>query len=134
MEHLRFEDGFQYQIIIKPNTAIDFIMVPPMLLQPLLENAIWHGLLHKQGPRNILIDIYQTENEVICTIDDNGVGRAYSQNLNKSPKRKSMGMKLFVERLDINNTLLDNNYRYEIIDKNEHEETSGTQVKLYFEI
>lgn len=134
MEHLRFKEGFEYDIKIEPNTAIDFIMLPPMLLQPLLENAIWHGLLHKEGSRKITILIEQTEKEVICTIDDNGVGRAHASKHTKSPKRESIGMKLFLERLDINNKLLDSTYNYEIIDKYENQDSLGTQVKLYFEL
>ncbi len=134
MEQLRFEDGFAYEIKVGPNTAIDFIMLPPMLLQPLLENAIWHGLLHKKGERRISVTIAQNEKEVICTIDDNGVGRTYSSQIKTSTKKDSMGMKLFIERLDINNHVLDNNYHYEIIDKYHNDRSSGTKVNLFFEL
>lgn len=134
MEQLRFEDGFNYQIVVEPGTATDFIILPPMLLQPLLENAIWHGLLHKTEHRCLTIQISQNENQVICSIDDNGVGRAYSAQMNGSKKRDSVGLKLFIDRLDINNKVLNNNYYYEIIDKYQNEKSVGTKVNLYFEI
>jgi sensor histidine kinase YesM len=135
MEQLRFVDGFEFEIKADEGTAIDFIMLPPMLLQPLLENAIWHGLLHKEGDRKVSIEIAQTDSEVICKITDNGVGRAFSAELQKSSSsRKSMGMKLFKERLEINNQLLDHQYNYEIIDKLNDEQSQGTQVKLYFQL
>ena len=134
MEQLRFEDGFKYKIEVEPGTATDFIMLPPMLLQPLLENAIWHGLLHKKEDRCLTIKISQSDDQVICAIDDNGVGRAYSASINGTTKKVSVGLRLFRDRLDINNRLLDNQYYYEIIDKYNNEVSAGTKVNLYFEI
>lgn len=134
MEQLRFEDGFDYKIIVDPGTATDFIMLPPMLLQPLLENAIWHGLLHKQKDRCLTIHINQDDQRIICVIEDNGVGRTYSTQLNGSKNRDSIGLKLFIDRLDINNQLLNNNYNYEIIDKYHNNKSTGTKVNLFFEI
>ncbi len=134
MEQLRFEDGFNYKIEVEPGTATDFIMLPPMLLQPLLENAIWHGLLHKNDDRCLTIHISQDKDQVICTIEDNGVGRAHSARMNGNKNRDSVGLKLFIDRLDINNRILDNNYYYEIIDKYQNEKSAGTKVNLYFEI
>ncbi|UWX54886.1 histidine kinase [Maribacter litopenaei] len=134
MEQLRFQDGFEFEIRVNEGTAVDFIMVPPMLLQPLLENAIWHGLLHKEGKRKVTVALKQNEMQLLCSIEDNGVGRKYAARLQKSKKRDSMGMKLFLERLNINNQLLDNQYHFEIIDKYENEKSRGTRVNIFFEL
>lgn len=134
MEQLRFEQEFNYSIQVADHIPTDFIMVPPMILQPLLENAIWHGLRHKVGNRDIQIQVFPLGDQVICSIRDNGVGRAFTTTLGKVKSHKSFGMKLFHERLGINNQLYQNQYHYEIIDKYEGEQSTGTEVKLYFEL
>lgn len=135
MEQLRFEQGFSYEISIAENVQVDFIKVPPMLLQPLLENAIWHGLLHKKGERKILIRVEAQEEQVICTIEDNGIGRKYAREINGHKKEQnSMGMKLFTDRLKLNNRLLECKLDYQIIDKYENSVATGTKINLFFEL
>ena len=62
LESLRFEEKFNYNIQYEPDLDIDFIQVPPMLLQPYIENAIWHGIMHKAGKGHLDIMISQKEN------------------------------------------------------------------------
>jgi len=72
LEQLRFKEDFEYTI----NTNnIDDVMIPPMLIQPFIENALVHGLLHRSGSKRIQLD-FQLDDVLICTITDNGVGRA----------------------------------------------------------
>ncbi len=135
MEQLRFKKDFTFQIKVDEGTAVDFIRLPPMLLQPLLENAIWHGLLHKDGERRLVIHVYNEGNGVVCEVDDNGVGRQNSAVVTGSTSRPpSMGMKLFLERLEVNNKLLDDTYHYEIQDKETDGKSEGTCIKLYFDL
>src|SRR6185503_2433203 len=76
MEALRFDKKFSYNITIEKNLSTDNIDVPPLIIQPYVENAIWHGLLHKESDGRL--DIYVNmidENMLQCIIEDNGVGR-----------------------------------------------------------
>lgn len=135
MEQLRFKKDFTFQINVDEGTAVDFIRLPPMLLQPLLENAIWHGLLHKDGERRLAIHVYNEGNGVVCEVDDNGVGRQNSAVVSgRTARPPSMGMKLFLERLEVNNKLLDDTYHYEIQDKETDGKSEGTCIKLYFDL
>ena len=134
MEKLRFKDEFNYKISVNQDTVIDFVKVPPLILQPLLENAIWHGLLHKQGQRLLFINIRQSKTHVICTIEDNGVGREAARNVQNNDNKISLGLRLFHERLEISNQLLQRDYSYEVIDMYQNQSAIGTKVNLFFEI
>lgn len=85
LEGLRFESNFSFAIQLNNKDAADDIQLPPMLIQPYVENAIRHGLLHKQGEKRI--DIHFVFNEALkqlsCVIEDNGVGRKTSTEINK---------------------------------------------------
>ena len=104
LESLRFEQEFNYKIECDSEIDTGFIQVPPMLLQPFVENAIWHGLMNlpdrweREG--HLWININQEDSMLICTITDNGIGRKKAAALNdKSRKHKSMGMKITESRI-----------------------------------
>jgi sensor histidine kinase YesM len=102
MESLRFEQKFTYEMIMSHEVDPDYIEIPPMLLQPYVENAIWHGLLHKEdGVGHLRMELKQEDNLLICIIEDNGIGREKASAMRKHahPKKKSMGMKITSERL-----------------------------------
>jgi tetratricopeptide (TPR) repeat protein len=109
MEAMRFKDKLKYTLLIDKNVDIDFIEIPPMLLQPYVENAIWHGLMHKEDGGNIGIHISNVENEnaLIITIKDDGVGREKAALLKSkiAVKHKSFGTKVTSERLALINKL-----------------------------
>jgi signal transduction histidine kinase len=135
MEQLRFEDGFQYKITVDPNSPIDFVKIPPMILQPLLENAIWHGLLHKTGNREVSVTVSYGNDEVICVVEDNGVGRNQIKLQQvKEEEKKSFGMKLLQDRLKFSRQLFNHDYSFDIIDKFKNGEASGTKVELKFSL
>ena len=90
-----------------------------MVLQPVVENAIWHGIVHKEDESmgKITIDVRRQENQLLCTIEDNGVGRDRAQQLRDKSviKSKSMGMKITEERLRLRNrNQQDNVYKSQI--------------------
>jgi len=100
LERLRCEEKFSFKIKCDPDLDIDFIQVPPMLLQPFVENAIWHGLMNKEAEGHLSINIQQENSILICTIADDGIGRKRAAELNdKSGKHKSMGMKITESRI-----------------------------------
>jgi Histidine kinase len=109
MEAMRFKDKLKYTLTIEKNVDIDFIEIPPMLLQPYVENAIWHGLMHKEDGGNIDIQISNVENEnaLVITIKDDGVGREKAALLKSkiAVKHKSFGTKVTSERLALINKL-----------------------------
>ncbi|MDO6429210.1 histidine kinase [Flavitalea sp. BT771] len=103
MERLRFKDAFDYNIVVEEELDAGDIYIPPLLLQPFVENAVWHGLMHKQE-RGLLTVTLRAEGDMLtCIIQDNGVGRQKAVLLkSKSAQRhKSMGLQITAERLHL---------------------------------
>ena len=103
LEELRFKGKIGYRISVDESLEKDNTFLPSMVLQPFVENAIWHGLMHKEAEEKgiINIDIREENDRLLCTIEDNGVGREKAQQLREKSviKNKSMGMKITEERL-----------------------------------
>jgi LytS/YehU family sensor histidine kinase len=103
LEALRFKGKINYQIVLDEMIEPESTYLPSMVLQPFVENAIWHGLMHKENEEKgmITIGIKEEEDRLLCTIEDNGVGREKAQVLREKSvlKSKSMGMKITEERL-----------------------------------
>lgn len=134
LESLRFENKFEYNIDVSDNVDIDSIRIPSMLIQPFVENAIWHGLMHKESKGKIKISIDIKDQVLICVIEDNGVGRKKSREIVKEKNRdfhKSVGMAITQERLDIINQINNSNLTMTIIDLEDKEGSGmGTRVEL----
>jgi LytS/YehU family sensor histidine kinase len=106
LEALRFNDQFTYSINLRKELNPLSIGVPPMIIQPFVENAIWHGLLHREEPLGKLeVQIEPYGSGLRCIITDNGVGRKKAAELkSKSANReKSFGMKITKDRLNMLN-------------------------------
>ena len=105
------------------------IDIPPLILQPFVENAIWHGIVPKKTPGTIIIAIRLDGNSdrLICTIEDNGVGRAKAKEIQKQSfrKYKSYGTKLVSSRIEVLNEL-----GYDIQLTTGDREEGGTIVKI----
>ena len=133
LENLRMENSLEFSINIDKNLQADKVYVPTMIFQPYVENAIIHGLLPKEGPRNINIEIRQVDQNLWCSITDNGIGRAQSKELNKSRLKhhESTAMNLTRDRLAILNIDAGEGLGPNIIDLfNENGEAAGTRVEL----
>jgi len=96
LEHFRFQDKFEYSITIDDSISVDEFLIPPMLLQPYVENAVWHGLRYKEEKGVLQINLKAgTDNELEIIIEDNGIGRAKSKALKtahqKNQNSKGMG-------------------------------------------
>ncbi|MCT4580043.1 MAG: sensor histidine kinase, partial [Flavobacteriales bacterium] len=131
LEKMRFEDGFDYEIIVDEAIDEDYDEIPSMLIQPYVENAIWHGLMNKGTKGKIRIGIALREKTLYCTIDDNGVGRAAAAKLKarRKIKSKSVGMRITKDRLNILNE--DSNINVIIEDKKDEKgQATGTKVEI----
>jgi two-component system LytT family sensor kinase len=134
LEGLRFETGFSYNIHCNIDEADD-LLIPPMLLQPYIENAIRHGLLHKKGNKNIdvLFQFKPIEKQLVCVITDNGVGRKASAEINKnrSSLHQSFSTSANSKRLELLNQNLDKQIGVVYNDlENENFQSIGTQVTI----
>jgi LytS/YehU family sensor histidine kinase len=134
LEAMRFDNKFSLHLEIDPTLDLEEIEIAPMILQPFVENAIWHGLMHNQKDENILsIKIYPEVNMLHCIITDNGIGRAEALKLAKSSfeTHESKGMKITSERIGMLNKYNDTNEQVLITDLyDEIGRANGTQVHI----
>jgi hypothetical protein len=131
IEGMRFSNQFSYQIVLSPEIQPGSIRIPSLLLQPYVENAIWHGLLHKDGEKNIVISVKRNDQQYICIeIEDNGVGREKARQLeSKTKKHKSFGMALGESRLRLMNLGSTPQSSVEVVDlHNVDGEATGTKI------
>lgn len=134
MEELRFKKTIDYEFDIQvDDNLLSFVEIPPLLFQPIIENAIWHGLIKKEGEKHLLIRIEGKESHLKCTIEDNGVGRPLlSQNGSPVPEtfsKKSTGIANTQEKIELFNELYHTRLNMELIDKyNEHNQPEGLKV------
>jgi sensor histidine kinase YesM len=135
LEQLRFEDKLKYEFVIDENLSTETSYIPSMLIQPYIENAIKHGLLHQKRPWHLLIKFTQKGNGVDVIVDDNGVGRKRSQELNKHKNRKqheSFATNANQKRLEILNKDSKNSISIKIIDKeDQYGNATGTCIYLH---
>ncbi|HET7361213.1 MAG TPA: histidine kinase [Salinimicrobium sp.] len=135
IENIRFEEIVEFNIYKTEDIAINNIKVPPLLLQPFVENALWHGLMPVSHPKLINIHIYKDNGFVKMCLKDNGIGREKAGELKvkKTYQKQSMGLKIIDERIDYFNKKQNLNYAYHINDlKNEYGSASGTEVCFSF--
>jgi len=101
LEAVRFDHHFVYNIKIDDNLDIGAVKVPPLIIQPYAENAIWHGLMHKEEKGNLLIEILKEGDFLIFRIIDDGIGRQKAAELKSksASTHKSMGMKITADRI-----------------------------------
>jgi ligand-binding sensor domain-containing protein len=118
LEQLRFENKFDFKLSVGKEVDQYAIEVPAMIIQPYVENAIWHGLMPLAGTRKgvLNVDISQNGNELHIVVEDNGIGREKSKTIKKSAAHKSVGMEITQSRIEILNNLLG---------------SSGSEINIY---
>jgi hypothetical protein len=132
IESLRFEEAFTYEIKADPKLNLRSCRLPHMMVQPFVENAIWHGLLHKKGERKLMISfLYSDEKCISCLVEDNGVGRLAKVPADLNNDKKSLAIEFIKKRLELINEIKGSGCGFRIIDKEIqlHHET-GTIVEL----
>lgn len=133
LEKARFDEGFSYSIEMKHIDDTSQVYLPSLLLQPFAENAIKHGLMHKRGTKTLAITFEKTETGLVVTIDDNGVGRARSIEINerKPDKPAAFATQALSERMELFSRLYKNPITAQTIDKiDEKGYPAGTKVIL----
>lgn len=134
LESIRFKDKFDFRITI--DDEIDPIMhkVPTMLIQPYVENSISHGLIPKEGKGFVSIDLKLNDNCILCTIEDNGIGREASmeRNLKREGNHNSLGTRISRSRLDLVNELYGTGLQTVYSDlRDENGQPAGTRVEIH---
>ena len=132
LEQLRFGDKFDVKWMIDEEVD-EFIDIPSMIFQPFVENAINHGLLYKEDKGLLLIHFYYKNNTLFCTIEDNGVGRIKSMEIQEQSRKshKSRGMSIIEDRLKTLQIIEDLKVDIEIIDLyHDNQLPAGTRVNI----
>ncbi|HLG39965.1 MAG TPA: histidine kinase, partial [Chitinophagaceae bacterium] len=103
LEEVRFDHHFEFKIKVEDDLDVSAIKVPPLIIQPYAENAIWHGLMHKEETGHLEIELFK-ENDLLCyKINDDGIGRKKASELKSksTSTHKSMGMQITADRIAI---------------------------------
>ena len=137
LECIRFKDKFDFKITV--DDEIDPLMykIPTMLIQPYVENSITHGLMTLEGKGFVKIDIRINNDCLVCTVEDNGIGRkaAKERNQSRGMDHNSLGTQITESRLDLVNSLYGTNMKTQYTDlTNENGEASGTRVEIHIPI
>ena len=134
LEYMRFKDKFSYVITVDKSLDTDALMIPNMLIQPQLENAIWHGLRYKDSDGLLELIIKPNGKGLLIIIDDNGIGLQKSKDLKTKHQRehKSRGMTNTYERINLLNDLYNTNISITIEEKLEGD--TGVTVTLHLPI
>ena len=133
VERLRLNNKFSYEINVDDKIDKTNVLVPPLILQPFVENSIWHGLTKKDGAGKINIRISEEDEMLVCVVEDNGVGNR-SETFKEEVKqmgKKSLGMKITNARIDVMNKLKNANASVSIFNK---EEGVRAEIKLPVEL
>lgn len=134
MEALRFDNKFNYKIDVEETINTETTEIPSMLIQPYVENAIWHGLLHKEEKGNLLVAFnIKEDNNLVVTIQDDGIGREKASELKSKQvlKKKSYGMQITEDRIEIINRTQNINATCKIEDVTDKSgNVTGTKVVL----
>jgi ligand-binding sensor domain-containing protein/anti-sigma regulatory factor (Ser/Thr protein kinase) len=132
LEQLRFGAEFNYEIIVQKDLDAYSCYIPPLLLQPFVENAIKHGLLHKKGDKKLTISFQKEHDTLVCMIKDNGIGRVHAQEIKDRQREAhhSFSTSATQKRIELLNNVNGKNLALELIDLYENNEPSGTQVMM----
>jgi len=135
MEQIRFHQDFDFTVIIDSDINPKKIKVPPLIIQPYVENAIHHGLRLKEGDKKLKVHIFQQEREIHIHVEDNGIGRERAGKLRSqaAKKHKSHGLNITNKRLLLFEEAYNNNLIINTFDANPNEKhDKGTRVEIHF--
>lgn len=132
LESLRFKDKFDFSIEVDENLDVNYDQIPPLLIQPYVENAIMHGIMHLDKKGMIKVRIEHQGNFMKVLVEDNGVGRERSKELEKHKMHQSRGMSITKDRLEIINSSRKSSLNLKITDlKDDKAKALGTRVEIF---
>jgi LytS/YehU family sensor histidine kinase len=133
LEALRFPGRFDHQISVAKGINTETLDIPPLILQPYVENAIWHGLMHREAGGLLRVAVSLNNQLLSFDIEDNGIGRAQAAALKSKGlvRHKSHGMQITSDRLRMVNQLTGRQTQVEVFDlKNSDGSAAGTRVRV----
>jgi LytS/YehU family sensor histidine kinase len=132
LEQLRFRDDFGFELRTGAGVDTKNWQVPPLILQPYVENAIVHGLAPKTGNKKLLVEITKEKSNMCCVIRDNGVGRNYSRNrqVDFNPQHKSVALEITQKRIELTHSGPADADNVIISDLTENGKPAGTEVRV----
>lgn len=133
LESIRFKDKFEYKITIDEDIDVLMYKIPTMLIQPYVENSLCHGLAPAEGKGYINIDLRLKDNHVLCTIEDNGIGRDAAKKIRQKngDEHNSLGTHITESRLDLVNALYGTDLKIVYTDlKDDQGKATGTRVEI----
>lgn len=132
LEQMRFEKSFQVTVDVDPRIDPEQVRIPPLIMQPYAENAIWHGLMHKEGARTLHIAVVPDGPDLLITVRDNGIGREAARALRarSATPHRSLGMSITAEV--IQRTRTDGRSGVEVEDLHDAQGApAGTEVRIH---
>lgn len=134
LEALRLQGKFTYDIDYQNNESVLDIKIPTLMIQPFVENAIWHGIMLKPDKSgHVQVTISDMETSVLCTIEDNGVGREQARKIQETTNKahRSRGFQITQQRIDLLNSMYGQKFNIQIVDLYSHDGTpQGTRVTI----
>jgi ligand-binding sensor domain-containing protein len=134
LEQLRFSQKFEYKIYVDPELDEEYVEIPPMIIQPYVENAIIHGLINSPDKGNLSINVKKkSDKSLLCIVKDDGIGREKAAEIAKDSgiKHNSRGMLITKARLEILNRQSKENFSVKIVDlRNNRNKPAGTEVRI----
>ncbi len=130
LEALRFENDLHYEVSADHGLQEEDTPVPALVVQPFVENAIWHGLANRTGEKRLSVRFAERGDRILCTIEDNGIGRGAGSKREHPDGSPSMGLQLTNERLQLLNYQLSGEGRVTFTDLQANGRPTGTRVEV----
>jgi len=138
LEAMRFKDKIDFEVLIDPDVETEFIEIPPLLIQPHVENAVWHGIMHKESKGTVIVKMQMADEHTLRVIvTDDGVGRTMAEQLKSksATKHKSLGSKLTAERITLINKIFSTETQMQVHDlTNDEGLPAGTEVVIHIPV
>jgi ligand-binding sensor domain-containing protein/putative methionine-R-sulfoxide reductase with GAF domain len=135
MEQLRFNESFKWTIHVAEDIDVEDTKIPSLMIQPLVENAIWHGLLHSDREKVLAVSFFKKDEAIVCVIEDNGIGIRNSEKMKEESRtnHRPVGLDNLRNRVKILNEKYDVDCSFVIADLSELDSDGvGTRATLQF--
>jgi sensor histidine kinase YesM len=132
LEHARFSDQFDYTLDIDPELEHSEFQIPPMMVQPYIENAVWHGLRYRKTKGQLSVSFRKQDDKLVIEVLDNGIGveRSRGMKTHHQKKQKSLGMRNIAQRIALMNELYALGLEVKIESGGGDAENPGTRVEI----